>query len=272
MFGRILLGSIAGLLAGSVLTALADDPDTWHRRRRSRCPHCGAALRVPDLLPLVSFVLLRGRCRSCRQPIPRWHLAAELAAVGIFVLAALVARDRSALDLVTLWALLALLLALAVIDLRHFLLPDALVGALAVVGAGRSLLLSQPGFEQSLLGGATGLLTLGALAMLPWSRLRARAPTAQGPGPMAPSGAMGFGDVKLAGAMGIALGLPGLLVALFLSFVAGGGVGAVLVLSGRAGLKSHIPFGPFLAGAAAVVLLFPALPSVFFRLLGFGVE
>lgn len=279
---RVLLAAAAGAGVGSFLTVVADTPTgRWYLRRRSRCPRCGEPVRALDLIPVASFFLLRGRCRSCARPIPRWHLATELAAVAVTLLAAIVARDRPLTDLATLWAALAVLLALTVVDLRHFLLPDALVGALAVIGVVRSLLLSQPGFERSLLGGTAGLLALGALAAIPWPKVRVGGPPIRLRHP--PSlklrrtrgyggSSMGLGDVKLAGAMGIALGLPGLFFALFFAFVVGGGVGAALVLTGRAGLKSHIPFGPFLAGATAVVLLFPALPSVFFRLLGFGVE
>lgn len=255
---------LAGGIVGSFLTAVIERLPT--RRPlvagRSACPRCGAVIAPRDLIPVVSFLLLRARCRTCHAPIPRWHLAVELATVALFVLASVAGPTRTLPDLLLLGGLLATLLALTVIDLRFFLLPDVLVAAVAVVGLARAVLLGTPGLGNALLGGAAGLLLLGALALLPWPArgvLRVRERGAE---------AMGFGDVKLAGALGLALGLPGLAVALFLAFVAGGAAGGVLLLTRRARLTSRIPFGPFLAGATAVTLIVPGLPDMFFRFLG----
>lgn len=259
----ILCVLLAGAVTGSLLTAVIE---RLPQRRsalwgRSRCPRCGQVVAPKDLVPVVSFLLLRGRCRTCRSNIPRWHLAVELGMIGLFVFAAVLHDDASLLALGSLLVLLALLLALAVIDLQHFLLPDSLVAGLAVVGLLRSLSTGVPGAQQSLLAGAAGLLALGALAYIPWSSgIRHPASGIQS--------AMGRGDVKLAGAMGLTLGLPQLLFALFLAFVFGGLLGAVLVATRRASLTTRIPFGPFLAGATAVTLIIPELSDRFFSLLG----
>lgn len=252
----LIVAALAGAIAGSFLTTLIERLPRGESflRGRSRCPRCRRRLELRDLLPLVSFLWLRGRCRYCRSPIPRWHAAVELASTALFVAAFAANPHRSSLDLVFLFVLFSVLLALAAIDLQTFLLPDPLVAAFAVVGFSRSLFLGVPGLSDSLLGGVIGFLLLGLIAMVP---LRGKQRTA-----------MGFGDVKLAGAMGLTLGLPGLLAALFIAFVLGGAWGGVLLVLGRATRKSRIPFGPFLTGAAAVVLLFPEFPDVFFRVLG----
>lgn len=237
----LILGSLLALVAGSVLSVLTDAPETWRGlfRSRSRCSHCGHTLGVADLIPLVSFLLLRGRCRSCRTPIPWWHLATEIGYLLLFLSA--YTHGFRGMDLVFVTAGLFILFALAVVDLRFWILPDALVGLLAILAIPRSLFAPPPLPFDAFVGGMLGLGLLGALAVM--SRERA----------------MGWGDVKLAGAMGVLLGWDGLLLALALAFVAGGVVGGTLILSRRATMKSHVPFGPFLTGATALLLLWPEL-------------
>lgn len=280
MFWKLAGIGLAGALTGSFLTTLIErlprgKPFLWGR---SRCPRCGGTVAPRDLVPVASFLMLRGRCRDCKAPIPRWHLAVEFAALALFVGSVALGPSRTTADLVLLLVMLALLLALTVVDLQHLLLPDLLVGALAVVGLLRALLFASPSLAGSLFAGAAGFVMLGALAALPWtsrrgalrrgsprdrSALRSGAPRIGG-------SAMGLGDVKLAGAMGLTLGLPGLLAALFLAFLGGGAVGGLLLATRRAGWRSRLPFGPFLCGATAAVLVFPNLPAALFRFLGLG--
>lgn len=289
-FGEFAALLVLGGIVGSVLTAVIERLPT--RRSlvagRSACPRCGTTLAPRDLIPVVSFLVLRGRCRACRSAIPRWHLAVELGAIGLFVLTAVLRGDESLLTFGSLLAILTLLLALTVIDLQHFLLPDSLVAGVAAVGLLRSLALGIPGFPQSLLAGAVGLVALGALAIIPWLQVRRslggggrsgflpatrlRSESSGGSPAHFPSAvgepAMGLGDVKLAGAMGIVLGLPHLVFALFLAFVLGGLLGATLVATRRASLKTRLPFGPFLAGTTAATLIVPQLADAFFSFLG----
>lgn len=261
--------AVIGLLIGSALTVIvpAGALAPWVLRRRSRCESCGQTLGVADLVPVVSFLVLRGRCRLCGVRVPVSNLLTEVGAAVLFVVAAAIAPWQSPLDLVVLWALLALLLALALVDLCHFLLPDALVGALAVVGALRSVISGAPGLASSLAGGIAGLLALGFLASLPLrhvsSSVTRRSSSRSEVGP-----AMGLGDVKLAGALGLTLGLQGLAVTLFLAFVSGGLVGGMLLLLRRATLRTHVPFGPFLAASAAVLLLAPSIVDRFLGTIG----
>lgn len=255
--------AVVGALVGSLLTTVIERLPKGEPflRGRSRCPHCRQRLSARDLVPVVSFVLQRGRCRFCAETIPRWHLGVELAAIVLFLLAGLIGQPASTLDLLVVLALVSLLLALAVIDLRTLLLPDPLVAAATVLGMARSLLTGHPGLFGSISGGLLGLVLFGLLHVLPW-RSGLRSPE---------SGfrtAMGLGDVKLAGALGAVFGPAHLLVVLFLAFVAGGSVGAVLLALRRARLQSHLPFGPFLAGSAIGVLLFPRVAAVLLGLVG----
>jgi leader peptidase (prepilin peptidase)/N-methyltransferase len=186
----------------------------------------------------------------------------EVATPVLFVLAVTLSPNASLVDQLSKGMLLALLLALTVIDLHALLLPDSLVAATAVVGVLRSLVLESPPFADAVFGGSVGLVLLGFLALLPWRR-------AINGADRAPTTAVGLGDAKLAGAMGLTLGLQGLLTALLVAFVVGGLVAGLLLLSKRATLKSRIPFGPFLAGATALLLVIRELPEIFFRLAGF---
>lgn len=232
----------------------------------------------------MSFLFLRGRCRSCKSAIPRWHLWAELGGGVLLGASGALLAGRPAADLGLTLVALALLYALTVVDLRLFLLPDPLNGALAVVGLVRSLVLGAPGLGGSLAGGAVGFAALGLLAVIPWSKVRRVlgggglvGPThlrqSYGGSPARSRGdssgpSMGLGDVKLAAAMGVILGLQGVVTSLFLAFVVGGIVGLILIALRKATPKTRIPFGPFLAAGTAVTLLFPALPGAFFHFLG----
>ncbi|TSC72845.1 MAG: leader peptidase (prepilin peptidase) / N-methyltransferase [Parcubacteria group bacterium Gr01-1014_38] len=255
---------LAGAIVGSFLTTVIErlPLEEQFLRGRSRCARCGMRLTPRDLVPLFSFLTSRGHCRHCGAPIPWWHLAVEVATPVLFILAVALSPNPSLVDQLSRWMLLALLLALTVIDLRTLQLPDSLVAATAVVGALRSLALQHPPFPDAVLGGSVGLFLIGLLALLPWRR-------AINGADRAPTTAMGLGDAKLAGAMGLTLGLQGLLAALLVAFVAGGLVAGLLLLSKRATLKSRIPFGPFLAGATALLLVVRELPEIFFRLAGF---
>ena len=218
---------------------------------RSRCRSCKTTLGPADLVPLISFAALRGRCRHCGAPIPPALWQAELAGALFGGAAALSAPDpgRALLLAGWFWALLAL----AVADLRRFRLPDALMIPAALLGLGLALAgdgTGWPAWDQRLawaLIGATG--GLGAFWAL---RVVYRWRTGRD--------GMGMGDVLLAGVLGLALGPDRLPLAVLL------GALTALVLAGlRAGRKrrpltrlGRVPFGASLAMAGAAVALFPA--------------
>jgi leader peptidase (prepilin peptidase)/N-methyltransferase len=210
---------------------------------RSRCPACDHELSAADNIPILSYVLLRGRCRYCSARISSRYLASELLTGALWVLAVV----RLGVD----WHLLAylpflwVLVVLSLIDLEHKILPNRIVYPSLV--AGPVLLavvaLTGPGFDpwlRGLAGAAAGGGAFFVIALI------------------SPAG-MGMGDVKLAALIGMFLGYLSwgrVLTAFFLSFLLGAVTGIGLMIAGRAGRKSAIPFGPFMALGAVIALLY----------------
>ncbi|MDP4007178.1 MAG: prepilin peptidase [bacterium] len=218
---------------------------------RSFCPHCGHQLSWQDLIPLVSFVMLRGRCRYCKGKISLQYPFVEFACGLLFVATFSFVMENllsvsfpQALYILYLWAVVSALLAVFVYDLKHYLIPDKILyPAISLVLLWQVLLqfqvvenLLSVSFWEALLSGlgATGFF----LAIYLLSKGRA----------------MGFGDVKLALFMGLFLGFPNILVALAFAFGAGALVGLVLIALKRKTMRSEVPFGPFLVLGTLVVL------------------
>jgi len=209
----------------------------------SHCPACDAPVRSFDNVPVLSWLLLRGRCRSCGAPISVRYPAVELVTAASF--AAVVAvrgfDDGLWLEL----PFVACLIALAGIDLDHKLLPNKIVYPMAAYGLVVSLIVATDDFPEHLIAG------VGAFAFLLAAVLAY------------PSG-MGMGDVKLAGAMGLYLGVsvvPALLAAFFTGTVFGL---AVIAREGAQARKKAVPFGVFLAiGGLVGVLAGPELIDVY---------
>lgn len=214
-------------------------------RPRSACPQCGTPIAAFDNVPLISYLLLRGRCRHCRAPIPLRYPAVELATGAVWVL--VLRRIGLAADLPAFLAFGTALVILSAIDLEHRRLPNRVLGPAALLAV---LVLSAAAALtrdwRPLLGAAAGALAYG----LPILAI----------GLAVPSG-MGGGDVKLAGYLGLHLGWLGLghvLVGALSGFLLGGVAGVVLLATGRKGRKDPIPFGPFMAaGALAAVAAGP---------------
>ena len=250
--------SLLGLAIGSFLNVVV-----WRVPRGesvvsppSACPACQRPIRPRDNLPVAGWLLLRGRCRDCQAPIsPRYPVVEGLTAV-LFVVMAL----RFGLDpvLPAYLYLAAVGLALALIDLDVKRLPDALtlpsyVVAPALLG-GAALLGSDSGeLLRALLGGAAMYAVYFALAFA------------------YPAG-MGFGDVKLAGVLGLYtawLGWGVWAVGLFLGFFLGGVFGIVLIAVKKGGRKTAVPFGPFmLLGVLTAVLVGQDLADAYLNAMG----
>ena len=219
---------------------------------RSRCPRCGARLRARDNLPLVSFLLLRGRCRYCRAPISWRYPLIEAVTATLFV--GCVEAFGVSWHAAAAAAFGCALIALAGIDYEHFLLPDAITLPGIAVGLLLSLRAEWTDWRQALLGAALGGGGLWLLAQL-WVLLRHEE-------------GMGLGDVKMLAMVGAFLGWQGVLVTVFLGSLAGAVVGLTLIAAGRLDLGSRLPFGVFLAGGAMVALFAgPALVARYSRLL-----
>lgn len=203
----------------------------------SHCPHCGHFLKPWELIPVISYAALRGRCKQCRTPITRRYAAVELLTAGLFILVAMKDLNGPSYRLFLDLLCTSFLIALTFIDLDTFRLPDVLV--LPLLGVSLLAVLigwGRPGLGEALLSslGAGGLFFLVA-----W---------------LYPAG-MGLGDAKLVAALGAYLGFPGIFVAVFLASLAGSVIGVTLTLMKRRGFRQQIPFGPYLAFGALVVLL-----------------
>ena len=201
-----------------------------------------------DLVPVLSFIWIRGKCRYCGARIPRRLLLVEVVTAALFTSVYL--RYGFGADFAILCAAISLLLALAVTDLEHGLVLDRLlapgiVAALILMPFWPVLDLPRPllgshsvlasVLSSLLAGGAAFLLFLGILLAYPR--------------------AMGRGDVKLAGLVGVLVGFPGVLIALWLAVVSGGSVAGAFLLLRKKGIKDRVPVAPYLAAGATVTLL-----------------
>lgn len=228
------LAFVFGLVVGSFLNVVI------HRLPRgeslvlpaSKCPSCGARLRWHDNVPLVSYLLLRGRCRSCGVRISARYPVVE-AITGVLFGAAAYSFGLS-LELVQALVLLAVLVALAGIDLERRLLPNIIVGPAVVAGLVLSVVSDPSGWW---------VYPLSALAVGAFLLVLAVA---------YPAG-MGMGDVKMGGMLGAFLG-PQAALAVFAGALAGAIVGGALMVVGKMGRRSPLPFGVFLAFGGVVSL------------------
>jgi leader peptidase (prepilin peptidase)/N-methyltransferase len=232
---ELALAAPFGLLIGSFLNVVA------YRLPRgeslvapaSRCPGCETPIKPWDNVPLLSWIFLRGRCRTCSARIsPRYPLV-ELLTAALFG-AVVVARGLSD-DLVVLLPFAAMLIAVADIDLEHRIVPNRILLPMAVYGVAASAVVRTDVLPELLIAGAAAFTFLLVAALVH------------------PAG-MGMGDVKLAGVMGLYLGsavAPALLVAFLTGSLAGV---AILIRHGAKGRKRGVPFAPFLALGAVVAL------------------
>jgi leader peptidase (prepilin peptidase) / N-methyltransferase len=226
------LGAIAGSFLNVVVHRLPRHESVV--RPASHCPKCGAPVRPYDNVPILSWLLLRGHCRRCGEPIsPRYPLVEALTAV---LCAGAVLAHPSVTGMALSIALILIVVPAALIDLDHRIIPNrlTLLGAIGAIALGLAL---DPASEpERLIAGAAagGFLLIAALAY---------------------PGGMGMGDVKLAGVLGLFLG-PAVAPAILIALLAGVLAGAVVIArSGvRAGRKTAVPFGPFLALGAIVAV------------------
>lgn len=199
----------------------------------SHCPHCGHRLGVLDLVPVLSWLWLKGKCRYCRERIrPRYPLVELLTAalfIGVFLRWGLSAWTLAG------WALTVILVACSFIDLDEGIIPDVITIPGVILGLAVSF------FTLGFLPALWGALAFGGVLFLV---------------AVISNGGMGGGDVKLAAVIGSFTGLPGAFITLLLSSFLGAVYGVTLMLVGRAGRKTPVKFGPFLAVAAYTAYLF----------------
>ena len=242
---EIVAAGVVGALIGSFLNVVI-----WRLPRDesivspgSRCPSCERPITFYDNVPVVSWLLLRGRCRHCGTQIsPRYPLVELLTAAAFALVVAVLGFDE---QLVLELPFVACLIALAGIDYDHQLLPNKIVYPMAVYGLVATLLVDRDDLLENLIAGAGGFLFL-FVALVAYPR------------------GMGMGDVKLAGAMGLYLGLS-IVPAMLIAFLTGTIVGlGIIAREGAEARKKAVPFGVFLAlGGIAGLLAGPELIELY---------
>lgn len=259
---------IFGTLIGSYINVLGlryteEKGFKLSSKGRSHCPHCNSTLRWYELIPLVSFAIQAGRCRSCKKRISLQYPIVEIISGLIFTVPVSVLGFGVP---AALWVLaFSIFLLISIIDLRLKIIPDKLNALVAIIGValiafrhltgayGSGLTiqgtflgsyslafwpLGQNIFLNHLIGTLFGIVFFGLLYFFTSGR------------------AMGFGDVKLAAAVGLLMGWPDAALALILSFLLGSVIGVFNLAMHKKGLKDTLPFGPFIVLGVTLVFLF----------------
>lgn len=256
--------SILGLCLGSFVNALVwrlhKDKD-WIKSR-SQCVHCGHGLAARDLIPVISWLMLKGRCRYCKKPISRRYPAVELAMAAVFVLSYIYwpsgfSEPGQAILFVSWLASSVGLLALAVYDWHWLLLPNKLIystAAVAVLGRLIYILAYTTDKASALLNWAGALAVASGLFALIYMYSRGRL--------------IGFGDVRLGLITGTLLATPiNSLLMIFLASLLGTAFALPGLINKKRGLNTKLPYGPFLIVATFIVVLFgPDITSWYERL------
>ena len=216
-----------------------------HSPRRSFCPACSEPISAYDNIPILSYLILRGKCRHCRTPISVLYPLVELATAGLYLF--LYYYFGVTLDFLLALAFITVLLPISVIDAQHYIIPNVLILTGLILGFG---IVCGIAYQRAdvwyllirFMGAIAGGGVLWLIAVIGSAVLRKKA--------------MGGGDIKLMALNGLFLGAwPELAMVIAFSAFSGAIVGTVLIISGIKDRQSPIPYGPFLAGAAVLVLL-----------------
>lgn len=221
----LILGLVLGSFFGVLVTRRLDPSSLTGR---SACPKCSKALSWYELIPIFSFLVQNGRCRSCRKPISAFYLSTEL--ITAFVLATFLARTGpTGINWLNLFLLLVFVL-LFLFDLKFFILPDLIVLPAIII----TLWFNYPYFLTA--------LALGAFFAIMFLSSRGRW--------------LGFGDVKLAFLIGVAFGYPWGVLVVIASVWAGAIWALILLALRKADLKTPLPFGAYLAATSIFYIIF----------------
>lgn len=218
-------------------------------RPRSRCPSCSTQLAERDNIPVISWLILGGKCRSCGEPISIRYPLVELLTAALFAAAGI--RFAAHPEVIPAYLVFfACLISVSAIDLDEWIIPNRIIYPTLFASVPLLLLAAVVGhrwhsFEHAAIGGVAGFVALYIVHFI------------------SPKG-MGFGDVRLVGIIGIYMGWLSLLhvfVGVFLGFLVASVVGVALMVARRKGRKDYVPFGPFLA-LGAVVAVFVGTPII----------
>ncbi|MBI4778591.1 prepilin peptidase [Candidatus Desantisbacteria bacterium] len=225
----------------------------------SHCPACNAPIKPWENIPILSYILLKGRCSRCKEKISGRYILVEficgLLYLGLFL------RFGLGTDFFVFLFFVSVLVIITFIDFEHFLILDKITYPSMIIGLIACLI------KKNLIDSMIGLLVGAGIIFL--IVIVSAIILKMINHPCKDEGGMGFGDVKLAGVMGVFLGWKFVLVAMFLACLFGSIVGMVLILSGLKKRTDYIPFGPYLAlGSLAVVLWGEEILGWYIRLLG----
>ena len=216
-----------------------------HSPRRSFCPECNTPISPYDNIPVLSYLLLRGKCRHCSATISVLYPLVELATAGIFLF--LYYHFGLTLEFLLALTFVSVLLPISIIDAQHYIIPNTLIVTGLILGFGIVCVIAYQRADVwylliRLIGAVAGGTALWLVAVIGSAILRKTA--------------MGGGDIKLMALNGLFLGAwPELAMVIAFSALSGAIVGTTLIVSGVKSRESPIPYGPFLAGAAVLVLL-----------------
>lgn len=225
---------LLGLIVGSFLNCFIYRTETGQSflKGRSFCPKCKHKLGVSDLFPVFSFLLLGGRCRYCKKKISWQYPLVELA-TGLLFLCLFI------FDFSFLYFLIApVLVVVFVYDLKHYLIPEKAVYLAVAVAFLHIIFYLRPDFLNYLFAASGAGAFFFFIVLISKGRW------------------MGMGDISLAFLMGLVLGWPDILVALFLAFFMGAIIGVGLILASKKSLKSEVPFGPFLVLGTFIAIFY----------------
>ena len=240
-----LLGAAIGSFLNVCIYRIPRADLSIHSPRRSFCPQCSKPISVYDNIPILSYLLLRGKCRHCRATISVLYPLVELATAGLFLF--LFYRFGLTLEFLLALAFITILLPISVIDAQHYIIPNVLIVTGLILGFGIVCVIAYQRADVwylliRLIGAVAGGMALWLVAVIGSAVMRKTA--------------MGGGDIKLMALNGLFLGAwPELAMVIAFSALSGAIVGTTLIVSGIKSRESPIPYGPFLAGAAVVVLL-----------------
>lgn len=261
----ILLSAALGAIIGSFLNVLILRlPSGEKVGGRSHCVHCKHLLSAPDLIPILSYLFLRGKCRYCGKPISPRYIAIEISTAALFALNFYFLRYAGnnvyfALNLLRWDFVASVLLAVFVIDYEHSLILDKIVLPSSIILAALNfvLLFAAPAhftyslFWLGLLSAAGVYLFFAALHHLSHGKW------------------MGLGDAKLGLFLGFAVPFPLIILNLFLAFMLGAALGLILIAAGAKKMSSKLPFGTFLAVSCIITLYFgPQILMWYLKLIG----
>jgi prepilin signal peptidase PulO-like enzyme (type II secretory pathway) len=242
----LILIFIFGLIIGSFLNCVI-----WRLYKeesfvsgKSYCPHCRHSLGFWDLFPVLSYLFLRGKCRYCKGTISFQYPLIELITAILFSSVFIYLGSIISLELIFWLTVISFLMVVFVFDLKYFIIPDEVIYPaifLSIIWLLYSFFAGTISSHEMVL---SIFSSLGAslFFFLIWFFSKGTA--------------MGFGDVKLALLIGLLLGFPNTIVALFLGFLLGAIIGSVMILLKKKGLKSEVPFAPFLVVGTIISFFF----------------